>query len=109
LASVGLIPGIIMIMYAGLTSALGLYFLSQCAEKVGGRNTSFASLSKLTWPRLGVFFDIAIAVKCFGVAVSYLIIIGDLMPQVFRDKRQEEKKMDSYPPPLFIGTFIFFQ
>ncbi|KAI8889383.1 hypothetical protein K501DRAFT_238695 [Backusella circina FSU 941] len=82
LASVGLIPGIMMIMYAGLTSALGLYFLARCAEKVGGRNTSFASLSKLTWPRLGVFFDIAIAVKCFGVAVSYLIIIGDLMPQV---------------------------
>lgn len=93
-----------MIVYAGLTSALGLYFLSQCAEKVGGRNTSFASLSKLTWPRLGVFFDIAIAVKCFGVAVSYLIIIGDLMPQV--KEIREGKKWILTPP--FIGTFIFF-
>lgn len=26
----------------------------------------------------------AIAIKCFGVAVSYLIILGDLMPQVIR-------------------------
>jgi amino acid permease len=53
---------------------------------------------------LGVFFDIAIAVKCFGVAVSYLIIIGDLMPQV--KEIREGKKWILTPP--FIGTFIFF-
>ncbi|KAG0844674.1 hypothetical protein G6F18_001656 [Rhizopus arrhizus] len=83
LASVGLIPGIILILYAGCTSGLGLYFLSQCADKVGNRQASFTSLSKLTWPKLGIFFDLAIAIKCFGVAISYLIIIGDLMPQIF--------------------------
>ncbi|KAI8885754.1 hypothetical protein K501DRAFT_179311 [Backusella circina FSU 941] len=54
LASIGLIPGIIMIIYAGTTSALGLYFLSQCAERVGGRNHTFSSLSQLIWPKLGV-------------------------------------------------------
>ncbi|KAG0645148.1 Vacuolar amino acid transporter 5 [Hyphodiscus hymeniophilus] len=31
-----------------------------------------------------VIFDAAIAIKCFGVGVSYLIIIGDLMPGVVR-------------------------
>ncbi|KAI9478452.1 MAG: transmembrane amino acid transporter protein-domain-containing protein [Benjaminiella poitrasii] len=82
LAPMGLIPGILIILYAGFTSGLGLYFLSRCAHKVGGRNVSFASLSRLTWPKLGIFFDMAIAIKCFGVAISYLIIIGDLMPQV---------------------------
>ncbi|CAO3632888.1 unnamed protein product [Mucor hiemalis] len=84
LASVGLIPGMFIILYAGITSAMGLYFLARCAEKVGGRNASFSSLSKLTWPKLGIFFDAAIAIKCFGVAISYLIILGDLMPQVIR-------------------------
>ncbi|KAI7888379.1 transmembrane amino acid transporter protein-domain-containing protein [Mucor mucedo] len=84
IASVGLIPGMMIIVYAGVTSGLGLYFLARCAEKVGGRNASFSSLSKLTWPKLGIFFDLAIAIKCFGVAVSYLIILGDLMPQVIR-------------------------
>ena len=29
-----------------------------------------------------VIFDTAIAIKCFGVGISYLIIIGDLMPGV---------------------------
>ncbi|KAG1461218.1 hypothetical protein G6F46_004116 [Rhizopus delemar] len=98
LASVGLIPGIILILYAGCTSGLGLYFLSQCADKVGNRQASFTSLSKLTWPKLGIFFDLAIAIKCFGVAISYLIIIGDLMPQVilsfFHGSEHNELLMD---------------
>jgi amino acid permease len=71
-----------MIIYAGVTSALGLYFLSQCAERVGGRNHTFSSLSQVIWPKLGVVFDAAVAIKCLGVATSYLIIIGDIIPQV---------------------------
>lgn len=38
----------------------------------------------MTYPNAAVLFDAAIAVKCFGVGVSYLIIIGDLMPGVVR-------------------------
>ncbi|KAI8327611.1 transmembrane amino acid transporter protein-domain-containing protein [Blakeslea trispora] len=98
LASVGLIPGIVMILYAGCTSCFGLYFLARCADRVGGRNASFSSLSKLTWPKLGIFFDTAIAIKCFGVAISYLIILGDLMPQVllsfFPKAKEVELLMD---------------
>lgn len=81
-------------MYAALTSGLGLYFLARCADKVGGRNASFSSLSKLTWPKLGIFFDLAIAIKCFGVAVSYLIIMGDLMPQVSKKKKKYDVHTD---------------
>jgi len=38
----------------------------------------------MTYPNAAVVFDAAIAIKCFGVGVSYLIIIGDLMPGVVR-------------------------
>jgi len=38
----------------------------------------------MTYPNAAVVFDAAIAIKCFGVGVSYLIIIGDLMPGVMR-------------------------
>ena len=82
MASVGLIPGIIVIFLSAVASGMGLYFLSRCAARTDGRNASFFAISKLTWPNLAIFFDLAIAIKCFGVAVSYLIIIGDLMPQV---------------------------
>ena len=33
-------------------------------------------------PSLSIVFDLAIAVKCFGVGVSYMIVVGDLMPQI---------------------------
>ncbi|KAJ1905121.1 hypothetical protein LPJ71_004643, partial [Coemansia sp. S17] len=36
----------------------------------------------LTYPKAAVFFDAAIAIKCFGVSISYLIIFGDLMPEI---------------------------
>ncbi|RHZ72495.1 hypothetical protein Glove_242g65 [Diversispora epigaea] len=81
-ASVGLIFGSMMIFYAAATSSLGLYFLSRTATHTKGRHASFFSISKLTYPKAAIFFDLAIAIKCFGVAISYLIIIGQLMPQV---------------------------
>ncbi|CAO3650435.1 unnamed protein product [Mucor fragilis] len=82
MASVGILPGIFMIAFSALASGTGLYFLTRCAARTEGRNASFFAISKLTWPKVAVLFDLAIAIKCFGVAVSYLIIIGDLMPQV---------------------------
>ncbi|CAG8453781.1 6244_t:CDS:2, partial [Scutellospora calospora] len=82
IASVGLIMGSMLIFYAAFTSGLGLYFLSRAAAQTKGRNSSFFAVSQLTYPKAALFFDIAIAIKCFGVSISYLIIIGDLMPQV---------------------------
>lgn len=82
MASVGLIPAIFLILFAATTSALGLYYLSRCAARTEGRNASFFAISQLTWPSAAIFFDLAIAIKCFGVSVSYVLIIGDLMPTV---------------------------
>lgn len=90
MASVGIIPGIFLIFLSALASGTGLYFLSRCAARTEGRHASFFAVSKLTWPKVSVLFDLAIAIKCFGVAVSYLIIIGDLMPQV-KIKRERER------------------
>src|SRR4051812_22850105 len=71
-----------IVIFAAITSGIGLYLLSLCATHTSGRKSSFFSVSKLTYPSAALLFDSAIAIKCFGVAVSYLIIIGDLMPQV---------------------------
>ncbi|KAI9780548.1 MAG: hypothetical protein M1839_006666 [Geoglossum umbratile] len=62
LSHMGIVPGVFIIIWAGLTSGFGLYLQTRAA----------------------VIFDAAIAIKCFGVSVSYLIIIGDLMPGVVR-------------------------
>ncbi|KAF9940725.1 hypothetical protein BGZ67_006901 [Mortierella alpina] len=84
LAAVGVLLGSFMIVFSASASALGLYFLTRSASRTHGRAASFFACSKLTYPSAAVFFDVAIAIKCFGVGISYLIIIGDLMPEVVR-------------------------
>jgi amino acid permease len=79
-ANVGVIFGSVLILVSASASAFGLYLLCLLAQN-SGRNASFYSFSKVTWPKLSVFFDLAIAIKCFGVSVSYLVICRDLLPQ----------------------------
>ncbi|CAO2654088.1 Nn.00g108210.m01.CDS01 [Neocucurbitaria sp. VM-36] len=82
LSKMGIFLGIFVIAWAGITAGFGLYLQTRCARYVDRGHVSFATLSQLTYPNLSIIFDAAIAIKCFGVAVSYLIIIGDLMPGV---------------------------
>lgn len=82
LSHMGIVLGCIMIAWSGLTAALGLYLQGRCSRYLDRGTSSFFAISKLTYPNAAVFFDAAIAVKCFGVGVSYLIIIGDLMPKI---------------------------
>ncbi|KAH9839693.1 transmembrane amino acid transporter protein-domain-containing protein [Rhodofomes roseus] len=82
MASAGIIPGIITCIFSGSVAAFGLYLLTLCATKAPHRRASFFAVAELTFPRAAVFFDAAIAVKCFGVSISYLIIVKSLMPNV---------------------------
>ncbi|KAG5462529.1 MAG: transmembrane amino acid transporter protein-domain-containing protein [Olpidium bornovanus] len=82
--SVGLLPGACMVLVSALASGLGLHFLARCAARTHGRSASFNACAQLTFPDAALWFDLAIAIKCFGVGVSYLIIIGDLMPEIVR-------------------------
>lgn len=82
MSHMGVMLGVIIILWSGITSAFGLYLQSRCARYVDRGSSSFFALSQMTYPGAAIVFDAAIAVKCFGVGVSYLIIIGDLMPQV---------------------------
>ncbi|KAL2121691.1 hypothetical protein VTJ04DRAFT_2146 [Mycothermus thermophilus] len=78
----GVTLGVLLIIWCGLTSAFGLYLQARCARYLDRGTSSFFALSQITYPNAAVVFDAAIAIKCFGVGVSYMIIIGDLMPGV---------------------------
>lgn len=82
LSQMGILLGTCVIIWSGLASGFGLYLQTRCARYLERGHASFFALSQLTYPNAAVVFDAAIAVKCFGVGVSYLIIIGDLMPGV---------------------------
>lgn len=84
LSRMGMILGTLVILWAGLTAGFGLYLQTKCARYLDRGTASFFALSQITYPNAAVIFDAAIALKCFGVGVSYLIIIGDLMPGVVR-------------------------
>lgn len=82
LSHMGIMLGVVLILWSGITAAFGLYLQSRCARYLDRGTSSFFALSQITYPNASVIFDLAIAVKCFGVAISYMIIIGDLMPGV---------------------------
>lgn len=79
----GIILGCALIIWLACTSSFGLYLQNKVAKYTGQRGSvSYFSLAQLTYPHLLVVFDGAIAIKCFGVGVSYLVVIGDLMPKI---------------------------
>lgn len=82
ISHMGIVLGVCVILWSGCTAGFGLYLQSRCAQYLDRGSASFFALSQLTYPNAAVVFDAAIAIKCFGVGVSYLIIIGDLMPGV---------------------------
>ena len=84
LSRMGMLLGSLVIMWSGLTAGFGLYLQTKCARHLERGSSSYFALSQITYPYAAVFFDFAIAIKCFGVGVSYLIVIGDLMPGVIR-------------------------
>lgn len=86
-----MVLGTIVILWAGVTAGFGLYLQTRCAAYLERGSASFFALSQITYPNAAVIFDAAIAIKCFGVGVSYLIIIGDLMPGVVRGFADEER------------------
>ncbi|QLG73348.1 hypothetical protein HG535_0E04320 [Zygotorulaspora mrakii] len=78
----GLVPGFGMLIFCGLCSLLGLLLQARVSQYVPSKSASFFSLTQLINPQLSIIFDLAIAVKCFGVGISYMIVIGDLVPQI---------------------------
>ncbi|TIB69242.1 hypothetical protein E3Q22_02053 [Wallemia mellicola] len=80
LSSTGIIPGMILILFCAFMSSFGLYLLSLCSDKLPPRSASFNAIAKITYPTAAMYFDLAIALKCFGVSISYLLILGQLVP-----------------------------
>ena len=78
MASSGIIPGVFTCIFSGCCSALGLYLLSLCAPYAPKRRSSFFAISEITFPKAAVLFDLAIAIKCFGVSIR-LFLFPDWM------------------------------
>ncbi|CAE6435883.1 unnamed protein product [Rhizoctonia solani] len=69
MASGGILLGALTCLSSATIGALGLWMLSRCATRTPHRKSSFFAVSKITFPSAAVFFDAAIAIKCFGVSI----------------------------------------
>ncbi|KAI5963193.1 uncharacterized protein KGF55_002985 [Candida pseudojiufengensis] len=108
LKSNGLIFGCFLIILSSLTSSFGLYLQNKVAKYTNQRgNVSYFSLSQLTYPNFSILFDLAISIKCFGVGISYLVIIGDLMPKIM-ETLEVNKESIFLKRNIWISIFMFF-
>lgn len=87
----GIILSVALLAFSYLMSTTGLILQCQLSNWLPTltlkKKLSFKSIGDLLFDEKSnkiVLFDIAIAIKCFGVSISYLIVIGDLMPQILR-------------------------
>ena len=74
----GYVGGSILIVIGAAFSAHGLVLLSKAAQKAG-LPSSFYSVARAAVPQYTILIDLAVAMKCFGVATGYLITVGDCM------------------------------
>ena len=73
-ARCGFVAGSLLLLIFAAFSALGLHLLSS------GRPASLYTVAEKAQPNLGLLVDVAIGIKCFGVATTYLIVVGDSLP-----------------------------
>ncbi|XBW37855.1 hypothetical protein QEN19_003431 [Hanseniaspora menglaensis] len=85
----GILLAIALLSFSFMMSTVGLLLQCQLANWFYAlqqkKKLSFKSIGDILFEDQKhnvVLFDIAIAIKCFGVSISYLIVIGDLMPQI---------------------------
>lgn len=89
IAHMGLLLGTSALAIAGLAAALSLHLLSVLAMRAvdgqGPADITFYAVCISVAPGARWIVDAAIAVKCFGVATSYLQVVGQLCAAFVQD------------------------
>lgn len=83
-SAAGWILGYMLILGSAVVTIFSLHLLSLCATKVE-HPSSFYKVTNAAIPSCTFLVDASVASMCFGVAVSYLIVIGGLMPDVMKN------------------------
>ncbi|GMM32976.1 Avt7 protein [Saccharomycopsis crataegensis] len=79
-----IIFGILIILLAGVASGFGLYLQFRSSKFLPPGHATFFSVCSITYPKLSAIFDLAIFLQCYGCCVSYLVIVGDLLPDLIK-------------------------
>ncbi|CEP61360.1 Avt7p LALA0_S03e01112g [Lachancea lanzarotensis] len=84
----GILVGVLLVLVGAITSGFGLFVLAKCSKALKEpRTSSFFTLCSITYPSLSLLFDFSMFVQCYGVGLSYLVLVGDLLPGVLGGTR----------------------
>jgi amino acid permease len=83
LSQLGWVPGLLTLLLAAVLSTFGLYLLSILGHS-HGRKSTFGAVAEKIFPKMAVWFDVAVMVKCLGVASAYLAEIVSIIPDVVK-------------------------
>jgi len=86
-ASSGFVLGTFFLLLFGVAAFFGLHLLTHCAFELG-LPSSFRKVTAKALPGWSNFIDGIVAFKCFGVATSYLVVIGDTAPALIGGQRE---------------------
>lgn len=78
----GIALGLATVAGCGVVCGFGFYLQVRVSKYVPPGQATFFSLCYLAYPWLALWFDLLIAFNCFGSGLLYLVLIGELMPQV---------------------------
>lgn len=79
----GYVIGFILMIICAASSCFSLHELSICAKQTV-KPSSFYSVAMISASQFAWLIDLAVAIKCFGVSISYLIILSGLMPEAMK-------------------------
>ena len=81
-AKAGLVGGTIVSVASSVLSIIGVHLLLEVCDKVGRPADFYSIATAAAGPKAGVLIDLLIMINAFGSATSYLIVVGDVMPEV---------------------------
>jgi amino acid permease len=104
-----------LLLLFALFSAHGLHLLSLSAQIIEERRSSagdpptpasFRQVASAAAPRFASCVDLAVMIKCFGVACSYLIVVGDSLPIVAQRALPDVPWAGRREPWILFAAFV---
>lgn len=81
----GWLLGYLLLVLSSIFALIGLLLLQFCADKTShAQPVSFHSVAAASSARFAPLIDLAVLIKCFGVATAYLIVVGDMATAAIR-------------------------
>ncbi|GMM30369.1 Avt7 protein [Martiniozyma asiatica (nom. inval.)] len=88
-----MVLGIFVLVLAGAANGFGMLLQGAASKYMAPRSATFFSVCKITYPKLSILFDLSIFLQCFGVCISYLVLIGDILPLIYTFNNWDESQM----------------